>query len=148
MAEKTKVKVNSFLIKVKKWIVFLPVLFILPYFLHRPTIAKVQYLSIIIVYYYVLFMGPIKFIEYFIKKLALKQKIVDALSWSCALIMFGWTFYNWIFVFMNKSDFDFASAVFLIPFIAFIACLKIIFSVVAFVIVFNYLSNKLKKKES
>lgn len=144
---KTKVKVNMLLIKLKKYGALFPVLFILPYFAYNPSIAKIHFLMIMIVYYYVLFMGPVKFIEFLIPKLDLKQKVVDVLSWSCGLIMYCWTFYNWIFVFMKKSDYDFASAIFIIPFIAFLRCVQVILFTIICVYCYNYLSTKLKKKE-
>ncbi|MGN0929820.1 MAG: hypothetical protein ACI4N3_04225 [Alphaproteobacteria bacterium] len=147
MADTTKVKVNNWLIKMKKYGAFLPIFFLLPYFVYEPTIAKCNFLMILIVYYYLCFMGPIYIINYLIKKLDLKQKWVDVLSWICCMVMWLWNVYNWIFVFLDKSDFTFSSAIFLIPFIAFIRCVEIIAIVCSFVEMFNYLSKKFKKEE-
>ncbi|MBD5398588.1 hypothetical protein HDR60_03725 [bacterium] len=147
MADKIKVKVNDGLVKFKKYGAFLPILFFLPYFIYRPTIAKCNLLMILIVYYYLCFMGPVYIIKYLIEKLDLKQKLVDILSWVCCMVMWIWNVYNWSFVFANKSDFNFSSAIFLIPFIAFIRCVEIIVIVCSFILIFNYLSKKIKKEE-
>lgn len=142
-----KVKVNDLLVKIKKYGAFLPIFFLLPYFVHSPTIAKCNFLMILIVYYYLCFMGPVYIIRFLIKKLQWKQKYVDVFSWMSGMIMYGYTVYNWIFVFMNESEFEFASAIFLIPFIAFIKCIEIITIICCLILTFNYLSNKFKKEE-
>ena len=147
MAEKVKVKVNDLLIKIKKYGALLPALFFSPYFFYNPSISKCQLLMIVIVYYYLCFMGPVYFIKFLIEKLDLKQKYVDVFSWFSGMIMYGYTVYNWIFVFMNKSDFGFATAIFMIPFIAFLRVIQVIVIVCCFMLTFNYLSKKMKKEE-
>ena len=147
MNEKLRIKINNLLSKLQKYGAMLPVLFFFPFFLQNPTIAKCQLLAILIVYYYLCFMGPVYFIKFLISKLNIKQKWQDPLIWISGIIMYVYTVFNWIFVFLNKSDYEFASAIFLIPFIVFLRIIQIVTITLICVSIFNYMSKKLNKKE-
>lgn len=147
MNEKLRIKINNLLSKLQKYGAMLPVLFFSPYFILNPTIAKCQLLAILIVYYYLCFMGPVYFIKFLISKLNIKQKWSDPLIWISGMVMYAYTVFNWIFVFLNKSDYVFATAIFLIPFIAFLRIIQVVTVTLTCISIFNYLSKKLNKKE-
>ena len=147
MNEKLRIKLNSIISMLQKYGAMLPVLFFLPYFLFRPTIAKCQLLMILIVYYYLCFMGPVYFIKFLVSKLNIKQKWSDPLIWISGIIMYLYTIPNWIGVFMNKSDYEFATAMFLIPFIALLRIIQIVTITLVCIGIYNYISKKLRKEE-
>lgn len=144
MAEKVKVK--DFVRKIKKYGALLPVFFILPFFFNSPSIATVNFLMIVIVFYYACFMGPIYLLTYLISKFKLKQKFVDFLSIVSCFIMYFWTIFNWYLVFFDKWDLNFHAAIFVIPFVAFIRSSQVILLAIFLLFINNYLKSKFNKE--
>ncbi len=140
----TKVKVNDLVHKIKKYGALLPVFLVLPYFFQNPSISKVNFLMIVIVFYFICFMGPLYLLKFLISKVDLNQKIVDFLSVVSCFIMYIWTSFNWANLFLGNIEMEFATALFIIPFIAMIRSSQFILFVVCLLFLNNYLKSKLK----
>lgn len=143
-----EVKINSKFVWIKKCSIVIPVVCFSPFFFNKPSVAKMIMLLLFIIYYFFCFMGPIYFLRFAIKKFKLKQKLVDILCLVSVCILYIYTILNWYEVYFNYS-FDYASSLFLIPFLAF---LKMTFVVMVVVFVgegFKYVFGKFvgKKKE-
>lgn len=146
MAESVKVKIQDKILFYLKQVVFLPMILFLPIFTENPSCRKIVLLSIVIVYYFLCFMGPVYLLRFLIKKFPLNQRFVDIVSFLSFLFMYLFSVFNWGKVLVGMDGaFSFASALFLVPFLALIRSVSVIL-MVTFVYV-SYLILK-KKKES
>ena len=145
MAETAKVKIQDKILFYLKQSVFLPIILFLPVFIDQPSCRKIVLLSIVVVYYFLCFMGPAYLLRFLVKKFPLNQRFVDITSFLSFLFMYIFSVFNWVKIFVGVEDyFSFASALFLIPFLALIRASSVIL-IMAFIYV-CYLTFK-KKRE-
>ena len=144
-----KVKVEDKILYLLKQVVYIPSLLLLPIFIMNPSCSICLLLCLLIVYYFLCFMGPIYILRYFIQKLNLNQKIVNIFSKFILISMYIFSLLNFGKLLFLKDTFEsFPTYIFLIPFFAFLRCVQIMIIAVFGISIFNYLSNKSKKKES
>lgn len=145
MADSAKVKIQDKILFYLKQAVFLPIILFLPVFIDQPSCRKIVLLSIVVVYYFLCFMGPVYLLRFLIKKFPLSQKFVDNVSFLGFLFMYIFSVFNWVKVFIGVGEsFSFTSALFLIPFLALVRVASVI--VITTFIYVCYLILK-KKKE-
>ena len=145
MAE--KVKVNSRILFLKKQIVFFPLILLLPLFFFAPSSIYLVNASILIVHYFLCFMGPIYIVRALIDKLSLSQSLVNIFAVISIVCMYFFTFLNWFLFFTGlDGSYTFYSALFLIPFLSFIKVLMIILPIA--VLYFLFALYKKRKNES
>ena len=117
MAESAKV--GNKVLKITKYVVYLPMLLILPAFFNHFSERTLVLLSLLIEFYFVCFMGPIYLLRYLIGKFDFSQKITDIVSSVSLFCMYVFSIVDWIKVFMGHT-YNYSSALFLVPFIAFL----------------------------
>jgi hypothetical protein len=88
------VKVNPKILMVKKFVIFVPALSLLPWFSSAPTLPRIVLTVLFIPYYFICFMGPVYLLKYFIGVMGLSQKAVDVLFgfglvMECSLLAWG-----------------------------------------------------------
>ena len=145
MADSVQIKIQDKILFYLKQAVFLPIILFLPVFIDQPSCRKIVLLSIVVVYYFLCFMGPVYLLRFLIKKFPLSQKFVDNVSFLGFLFMYIFSVFNWVKVFIGVGEsFSFTSSLFLIPFLALVRVASVI--VITTFIYVCYLILK-KKKE-
>lgn len=125
MAEKVKIK-DKFLF-LKKQAVFLPALLFLPIFVFNPSITKITLLTLLSIHYFICFMTPTYLLRYFIKKLNLNQKVVNVFSVISISLMYLFTIFSWISVFISEEqEMEFCAGLFMIPFLSLLKTASVI----------------------
>ena len=139
MAEKPKVKVQDRVKFIKKQIVYLPILLLLPIFIFNPSEKLILMLLLVIVWHFLCFMSPVYMLKYLIEKAELNQKFTDIVSNTSAVFMWAFTVFDWVkLLAFGNIDWEFPAGLFIIPFLSFvkvglgILCLTLLYKIYIF----------------
>jgi hypothetical protein len=129
-------KVSSKILMIKKHVIFVPMLLLLPWFMEHPCLPRVLAMLLLAPYYFICFMGPVYIFRYFIGVMNISQKAVDAifglgLAFECSFMA-----REFVLAFMARGI-D-GSDMFLIPARVFAATMAAMLALASALRAFNY----------
>ncbi len=127
MSENKKVELKNIVVLLKKYAVFLPIVFFLPIFIMQPVEKNILLVTTLVIYYFFCFMTPVYLIKHLITKVEINQVLVDFVSFSSVLLMYGFSIFYWVqFYFLEVEHKKVLVVAFIAPFWALLYVLMLI----------------------
>jgi hypothetical protein len=129
-------KVSSKILMIKKHVIFVPILLLLPWFMDRPCLPRILTMLLLIPYYFVCFMGPVYIFRYFIAVMGISQKAVDAIFGFGVVFEYSFMAREFLRAFMSEGIGE--SDMFLVPARVFAATMAAMSALAAALRAVNY----------